>query len=105
MTFAILTHLAVFFLGALLGVAILAIVSINKPEPDDDDGELTDSELLDFMTRNDLGLSVIKQAGATAMWGVTTAMPVKVIGALNDDPRGALAQAAGLLLEKDQENG
>ena len=49
-------------LGVLLGVAIMALVSINR-EPDDDE----DAEMFDFMTRHDLGLSVIKQNGGAAM--------------------------------------
>lgn len=87
-------------LGVLLGIAIMALVSINR-EPDDDE----DTELLDFMTRNDLGLSVIKQDGGSAMWGVTTAAPVKMVGALAHDPRDALSQAAVLMPEKEPANG
>ena len=89
-----------FFIGATLGAITMALVSINR-EPDDDE----DTELLDFMTRNDLGLSVIKQDGGSAMWGVTTAAPVKMVGTLVHDPRDALSQAAVLMLEKEPANG
>ena len=88
-------------LGVLLGVAIMALVSINR-EPDDDD---EDAEMFDFMTRHDLGLSVIKQNGGAAMWGVTTAAPVKMVGALEHDPRDAISGAMTVMLEKESSNG
>ena len=88
-------------LGVLLGVAIMALVSINR-EPDDDD---EDAEMFDFMTRHDLGLSVIKQNGGAAMWGVTTAAPVKMIGGLEHDPRDAISGAMTVMLDKEPANG
>ena len=89
-------------LGVLLGVAIMALVSINR-EPDDDDDE--DAEMFDFMTRHDLGLSVIKRNGGAAMWGVTTAAPVKMIGTLEHDPRDAISGAMAVMLEKEPARG
>jgi len=87
-------------LGVLLGIAIMALVSINR-EPDDDE----DAEMFDFMTRHDLGLSVIKHNGGAAMWGVTTAAPVKMVGALEHDPRDAISGAMTAMLEKESSNG
>lgn len=87
-------------LGVLLGVAIMALVSINRESDDDED-----AEMFDFMTRHDLGLSVIKQNGGAAMWGVTTAAPVKMIGALGHDPRDAISGAMTMMLEKEPANG
>lgn len=86
-------------LGALLGIAAMALVQINRTENYD---EPTDSEMFDFITRNDLGLSVIKRGDSLAMWGVTTAIPVKCIGALMDDPRDAVIGAMELMGEADR---
>lgn len=91
-----------FFIGATLGAIAMSLVTLSRSQDDD---EVEDTELLDFMTRNDLGLSVIKQGGGSAMWGVTTAAPVKMVGTLAHDPRDALSQAAVLMLEKEPANG
>lgn len=94
-------YVGLFLLGATLGASAMALVSYNRSQ--DDDAE--DCEMLDFLSRNELGLSVIKNGTLPAMWGVTSAQPVKIIGALSHDPRDALTGAMVLMLEKEPANG
>lgn len=96
-----ITNIMFLLLGGMLGAMAMALVTFNRSEPDDED----DTEMLDFMSRNDLGLSVIKHDAAPAMWGVTTPQPVKIIGGLHHDPRGALQDAMVVMLEKEPANG
>jgi len=95
----VITNIMFLLLGGMLGAMAMALVTFNRSEPDEDD-----SELLDFITRNDLGLSVIKHDAAPAMWGVTTPQPVKIIGSLHHDPRDALQDAMVAMLEKEPED-
>ena len=94
-------YVGLLLLGGTLGAIAMALVSHNRSQ--DDDAE--DCEMLDFLSRNELGLSVIKNPGAPAMWAVTTPSPVKMIGGLSHDPREAVSGTMVLMLEKEPANG
>ena len=91
----ILTHVIALLVGAFFGVCIMAAITLGRAA--DDDLE-EDSEALNFLSRNALGLSVIKNDGMAPMWAVTTPAPIRVIGGLSHDPRSALNNARFLML-------
>ena len=83
-------------LGTFIGIAVMALVSVNR-NPEDED-----SELLDFMTRHDLGLTLVRDGGNTS-WAVVTGAPaVRVIGDVLPDPREAIASALVVLEGSDR---
>lgn len=89
--------------GAFLGVVAMAIVFMSRPiDPEGEDND--DTELLDFVFRNDMGLHVIQQGDGAVMWGMATSNPLRRIGELAYDPRTAIENAMAAM-EPEVANG
>jgi hypothetical protein len=92
----VIANILFILLGTFIGIAVMALVSINRYSEDDD------SELLDFMTRNDLGLTVVHD-GDKISWAVVSGTPaMRVIGDVLPDPREAIASAQAVMEGSDR---
>lgn len=87
------------FVGVFIGVAIMALVQMNRGDEDDDD-----TARLDFLSRNDLSLARVGK-DQDRRWAVMTTEPHRLIGKVGDDPRDAIDSATAEFFYGDKTNG
>lgn len=87
----LMTHGMSLLAGAFIGVVVVALCTMARPIDPLDVEDDPDTELLDFLFRNDLSLLTIQQNGGSVMWGVSQGM--RRIGDLAFDPRTAVENA------------
>lgn len=96
---SILTTAGFLFVGVFFGIAIMAIVQMNRVDEDDDD-----TARMDFLSRNELSLARVGKDD-DRRWAVMTTEPHRIIGKVSDDPRDAIDSATAEFFFGEKTNG